>query len=135
MKKYFYLIALVVIVISAGCSKQKEPAPVAAVPIEGYWFGFYKINGFTTNYNTALLIRPGGTFRFYELGIKTDTIALPAELKLEGTWTFSENVFKFGLPIGPRYATGSLARNANHTKLEGAYSIDGDIKGIMEYQK
>jgi hypothetical protein len=135
MKKYFYLIALTTIIISAGCSKEKEPAPAATVPIEGYWFGFYKINGFTTKYNTALLVRPGGTFRFYELGIKTDTIALSADYKGEGTWTFSDNVFKFGLPIGPNYASGSLSRDANQIKLEGAYSVDGAVVGIMEYKK
>jgi hypothetical protein len=135
MKKYFYLIALPVILFIAGCSKEKEPAPAATVPIEGYWFGFYKINGFTTKYNTALLIRPNGTLRFYELGNKTDTILLPADLKIDAPWTFSDNVLRFGFSVGTQDAEISLARSVDQEKLNGSYKVDGVTYGIMEYKK
>jgi hypothetical protein len=133
MKKHIYFLSLMIII--ASCTKEKEPAPAPTIPIEGYWSGFYKINGFTTKYNTALLVRPGGTLRFYELGVRTDTLFLPSDLMIDAPWTFSNNVFKFGFAIGTQQAELSLARSADQKKLSGSYSVDGVTVGIIEYGK
>lgn len=133
MKKYS-LIVLAVILIGVGCSKEKKD-PVPEVPIEGYYFGTYKINGFTSKYNTAMLVRPGGTMRFYELGFATDTMFVSSDFKIDGTWTFSDNVFKFAFSVGSNTATTALVPNATRTELNGTYSIDGVITGTMQYKK
>jgi hypothetical protein len=135
MKKYFYLAALAGALIIAGCGKEKDPAPTTPISIDGYWFGFYKVNGTTTNYNVSLLVRPGGTLRLYALDLKTDTLGLPAFAKVEGTWTLSGNVFEFDCPVGTQHIKGSLSRSADQAKLNGTYGVDGSMTGIMEYKK
>jgi hypothetical protein len=134
MKKYFYLPTLALVLIIAGCSK-KGSTPAAPIPIDGYWYGFYKMHGTTKNNNVSLLVRPGGTLRLYSLDHRTDTMFMPADLKVDGTWTFSGNVFEFDFPVAGQHITGSLSRSTDQTKLNGTYSVEGVIAGIMEYNK
>jgi hypothetical protein len=135
MKKYFYLAALGVAIIITSCSKEKKSDPGANVPVEGYWFGSYKVNGSSPKNNTAILVRPGGTMRYYELMNKTDTFMVIDGMKLDGTWSFSDNVFQFKLFIGSDSATALLARSADFTELNGSYNANGVVYGIMEYKK
>jgi hypothetical protein len=121
-----------------GCSKEKN---VEQAPLEpglaglGYWTGTYSILGALAPQNGALMVKPGGFLRYYEMMDKSDTTEIPDELKADGNWTMSGATFTLTLVLNGQFITAKLNMNAEGDYMYGPWSVDGNVVGAMNFEK
>jgi hypothetical protein len=137
MKKSLFFIGVMATVMSVACKKSNSdnPQPPAPSPAEGYWTGKYSVNGLTGSDNAAILVKPGGVMRYYELGAKTDTSALFSLSKVNGVWSLSGNTFQCTYKSGLKTVNVTLNMNAAKTQMSGTWGFDATVKGDMEMSK
>ena len=127
-----------VVIISAlagmvSCQKNKNDDPAPIIP-EGYWKGYYTATGYPDQLKLRVLVKPGGTARVYDMGLKTDTAALPALSKYDGTWVLSNQTLDVMI-----YSDGvTLFRGVINPAAEtwtGTWIRSGEVKGTISLAK
>lgn len=83
MTRIVMAVVCMALIAATACKKEKNSAPFKP---EGYWRGSAYL------FHTAILNKPGGISRLYLRFPHTDTAG--AEVKGDGTYTFSGNYFR-----------------------------------------
>ncbi|MBC7936493.1 MAG: hypothetical protein H7Y86_14180 [Rhizobacter sp.] len=132
MKTRILLLAGMSLLSFAACKKEDaSPAPAGPSPAEGFWQGTYSRTGFLGNEKMALLVKPGGGLRYYEMNGETDTASLPELAKVSGTWVFDGSELKISYLSASKTYNASLEMNAAKTQLAGPWSLAAAVKGNM----
>jgi hypothetical protein len=138
MKRNILSIAAILI-LAVACKKNNsdEPVPPAptASPAEGYWTGKYTTTGQLGFENYAMLIKPNGFVRIYDLGNTTDTGTLIIGAKVNGVWSMSGNTVQTTYQSGTKTVNTSATLNAAKTQMNGTWAFDAIGKGNIELTK
>jgi hypothetical protein len=130
MKRHMLIFAAISSISLVACKKD-DPSPITPSPAEGFWQGSYSKTGMLGTEKMALLIKPGGSIRYYEMNFETDTAALPAIAKVNGTWILNGSDLKISYMANSKTYNASLALNAANTQLNGPWSEGAVVKGNM----
>lgn len=140
MKKHFFLMLTAVLVLAVSCKKSntEEPTPAPPLvlsPVLGYWTGTYSTTGFFTTSKYAMLIKPGGVVRVYDLDDKTDTSAISPLAKADGVWTLNGNIFQTSYKSGATTINTSATVNAAFSNMTGTWASGAVTKGNITLSK
>jgi hypothetical protein len=80
-------------------------------------------------------VKPGGSFRFYEMGSASDTTELDPGLKQTGTWAMIDDTFVMTLFISgtSNGVQASLQMNDAKDKMSGLWKMDGETTGKFDF--
>lgn len=136
--RYFSVVLLLCGVLLA-CQKDKDSIPeepASPLPVEGYWEGQYTFSNSAGSTKAGILVRPGGTLRFYDL-LESDTADLYPEFKLEGTWAVVDSTFLLTmvLPQFDNSIKAFLKINATSNKMIGPFQANGQTVGVFDFTK
>ncbi len=138
MKKHIYLMLASMFIFAVSCKKSNtetsEP-PQQLSPVIGYWTGSYTTTGFIGSSKYAMLIKPGGAVRIYDLDDKTDTSAIPALSKADGVWTLNANIFQTTYKSGSKTVNTTATVNAGFSNMTGTWAFEGVTKGNITLSK
>ncbi|HEX5651902.1 MAG TPA: hypothetical protein VFX58_02445 [Chitinophagaceae bacterium] len=130
------LVILVSAFVFIACKKEKNEDPVVqASPVTGYWVGKYTTTGFIGHSNYAMLIKPGGQVRVYDLDTKTDTLALSALAKVDGVWSLNGTTLQTTYNTGTKTVNTTATINAAFNNMNGTWAFDGAMKGTITLSK
>lgn len=138
MKKHFFLMLTSVLILAASCKKSNTETPESPQqlsPVLGYWTGTYNTTGFIGSSKYAMLIKPGGVVRVYDLDDKTDTSAISALSKADGVWTLNGNIFQTSYKSGAKMVNTSATVNAAFSSMTGTWAYEGVTKGNITLSK
>lgn len=126
-----------VIAIATACSKDKDNAPPQpqTSPAVGYWTGSYTTAGVLGSTNYAMLIKPGGIARVYDLDTKTDTSMLAAAAKVDAVWTLNGMTLQTSYNSGTKTVNTSATLNAAYNNMSGTWAFEGVVKGNISLSK
>jgi hypothetical protein len=137
MKKTM-LSMLAIAVFVASCSKSKNddpPAPPAPSPVEGYWTGNYTTTGQLGHAKYAMLIKPNGIVRIYDLAVSTDTTQISDLAKATGVWTLTGMQLQTTYPTGGKTVNTIATLNAAYTNMTGTWALGALVKGNITLSK
>ena len=132
------LTSVFVLAVSCKKSNTEEPTPAPPLvlsPVLGYWTGTYNTTGFIGTSKYAMLIKPGGIVRIYDLDDKTDTSALSPLAKPDGVWTLNGNIFQTSYKSGAKTVNTSATVNAAFSNMTGTWAFEGATKGNITLSK
>lgn len=140
MKKISFVLAGILSLIILACSKNDDnpiPVPEEPSPALGYWSGTYTMKGMVGSSKCAIYVKPGGSFRFYEMFNASDTAELSPELKTTGTWAMIDDTFMMTLIIGGNTVgvQASLQMNESETQMGGLWQANGETMGKFEFAR
>jgi hypothetical protein len=140
MKKHFFLMLTSVLILAVSCKKSNTETPtpdqpLVLSPVLGYWTGTYNTTGLLGTSKYAMLIKPGGVVRVYDLDDKTDTSALSALSKPDGVWTLNGNIFQTTYKSGFKTVNTSATINAAFSNMTGTWAYEGPTKGNITLSK
>lgn len=137
MKRNLLVLISGTILLITACSKKSETVetPVEPKPEEGYWQGTYNTKGVLGNNKAAIVVKPGGVLRYYELGTAADTSSLPELAKVTGVWTLNGNSFQCSYPAGSKTVNATMIINAAKNQLSGTWGWGAIEKGSMQFSK
>lgn len=126
-----------IIAMSFVACKKEDDSPATPTPSasEGFWKGTYSKTGSPVIEKMAILVKPGGSMRYYEMNLETDTAALPSLAKVSGTWIQAGTVLKISYFANGKTYNASLDMNAAQTQLSGPWSEGTVPKGNMSLSK
>jgi len=137
MKRNILSIAAVLI-LAVACKKNSSDDPVPTPtpsPAEGFWFGGYTTTGQAGFENYAMLIKPNGFVRIYDLGNTTDTGALIIGAKVNGSWSMTGNTIQTTYKSGMKIVNTTATLNAAKTQMNGTWGYEATTKGGIELIK
>jgi hypothetical protein len=136
MKRNILSIAAVLI-LAVACKKNNsdDPIPPTASPAEGYWTGQYTTIGKLGFDKFAMLLKPGGFLRVYELGDKTDTTSISPLAKVSGVWVLNGNTIQTTYQSASKTINTTATLNASKTQMSGTWAFDAAVKGNIELSK
>lgn len=129
MKILSLLLATTVLATACSKSKSEDTPPTPEKEMEGYWTGHYTSVGSIAKENYAMLFKPNGQLRVYDLGAKTDTSAIHPLAKSDGTRVLS------GQTVQTTYKSGSFTYNtiatvnADKSEMTGSWIMNDSPKG------
>ena len=132
------LLATAILILAVACKKSNSDDPVPTAqpsPAEGYWFGGYTTTGQAGFENYAMLIKPDGFVRIYDLGTKTDTSTLLTGAKVSGVWSMTGNTIQTTYKSGMKIVNTTATLNALKTQMNGTWGYEATTKGGIELIK
>ena len=130
------LLIAIMALTNSSCSKDKTENPsLPASPATGFWVGSYSTIGQLGSSNYAMLIKPGGIARIYDMGTKTDTTSLAALAKVDAVWTFNGNTLQTSYNTGTKTVNTTANVNAAFNNMNGTWAFDGVVKGNITLSK
>lgn len=140
MKKHIYGLLAAVLLLATSCKKtnsepETAPPPVLISPVIGYWTGTYNTTGFIGSTKYALLVKPGGLLRVYDLDASLDTNAISPLAKADGVWTLNGNNFQATYKSGAKTVNTTALVNAAFTNMTGTWAFEGVTKGNVALTK
>lgn len=134
-----FSVVLLLCGVLVACQKDKDSIPEepgSPLSMEGFWVGQYTYPNYMGSFNAAILVRPGGTLRFFD-SYKPDTADMNPAFKIEGTWAVVDSTFLLTL-VMPQFgysAKAIMQVNATSDTMIGPYQIDGETYGIFNFSK
>ena len=126
------VVVIAVMAAMVSCQKNKEDKPASMA--EGYWKGTYTATGVPGHPKVYVLVKPGGVARVYAMGDKTDTADIGSEYKINATWMLSDHTLDVMYNTGVFVLlSGTIDPDAQTWK--GQLFNDAVLKGTISLKK
>ena len=135
MNKTIFILISAFTLLATACKKDNSPAPEPPSPFLGYWQGSYNTTGFIGNTKYAMLIKPGGIARVYDMGTETDTLLVSPTKKVDAVWAVTGNTLQTSYQSGSKTINTTATVNAAYTLMTGTWGYNGLVKGNIILNK